>query len=88
MSHLNGLPTRERAGQSVVDGDARDTDRILDAVAAGIDRSAPACLIMAAFLHFFPVETGQDLVARYTAMHGSLGGGVSTGTRLLPLLAS
>jgi O-methyltransferase involved in polyketide biosynthesis len=34
---------------------------------AGIDLSAPACLIMAAFLHFFPVETGQDLVARYTA---------------------
>lgn len=67
VSHLNGLPTREQAGLTVVDGDARDTDRILDAVAAGIDLSAPACLIMAAFLHFFPVETGQDLVARYTA---------------------
>jgi hypothetical protein len=36
-------------------------------VAAGLDLSAPACLIMAALLHFFPVEAGRDLVARYAA---------------------
>jgi O-methyltransferase involved in polyketide biosynthesis len=67
VSHLNALPARDQAGLTVVDGDVRDTDRILDAVEAGIDLSAPACLIMAALLHFFPVETGQDLVAKYTA---------------------
>ena len=50
-----------------MDGDARDADAVLAGVSAGVDLSAPACLIMAALLHFFPVETGRELVARYAA---------------------
>jgi O-methyltransferase involved in polyketide biosynthesis len=67
LSHLRGLPSPEQAGLTVVDGDVRDVDQVLAQIGAGIDLSAPACLIMAALLHFFPVETGRELVARYTA---------------------
>lgn len=67
LSHLGALPPRDRPGITVIDGDVRDVDKILNAVAAGIDLAAPACLIMGALLHFFPAETGRDLVARYVA---------------------
>ena len=67
LSHLRGLPAREQAGLTIVDGDVRDADKVLAGVSAGLDLSAPACLIMAALLHFFPVETGRELVARYAA---------------------
>src|ERR1700761_7526837 len=67
LSHLRGLPSPEQAGLTVVDGDVRDVDKILAQAGAGIDLSAPACLIMAALLHFFPAETARELVARYTA---------------------
>ena len=69
LSHLNGLPASEQAGLTIVDGDARDVDKVLASVSAGIDLKAPAGLIMAALLHFFPVETGRELVARYAAAH-------------------
>jgi O-methyltransferase involved in polyketide biosynthesis len=67
VSHLRGLPIREQAGLTIVQGDVRDVDNVLAAVSAGIDLSARSCLIMAALLHFFPVETSRDLVARYAA---------------------
>ena len=67
VSHLRGLPIREQTGLTIVQGDVRDTDNVLAAVSAGIDPSARSCLIMAALLHFFPVETGRELVARYAA---------------------
>jgi O-methyltransferase involved in polyketide biosynthesis len=67
LSHLRGLPIREQSGLTIVDGDVRDVDKVLAEVSAGLDGSVPSCLIMAALLHFFPVETGRDLVARYTA---------------------
>jgi O-methyltransferase involved in polyketide biosynthesis len=67
LSHLRGLPAREQVGMTIVDGDARDVDKVLAAVSAGLDRSVPSCLIMAALLHFFPVEIGRELVARYAA---------------------
>ena len=67
LSHLRGLPGREQAGLTVVDGDARNVDEVLARVSKGLDLAAPACLIMAALLHFFPVETGRELVARYAA---------------------
>ncbi|HEY3879969.1 MAG TPA: SAM-dependent methyltransferase [Trebonia sp.] len=67
LSHLRGLPSREQAGLTIVAGDVRDADSVLSQVAAGLDLSAPACLIMAALLHFFPVKAGRDLVARYAA---------------------
>jgi len=67
LSHLRGLPSREQVGLTIVDGDVRDADAVLAAISAGLDLSAPTCLIMAALLHFFPVETGRELVARYAA---------------------
>jgi len=67
LSHLRGLPSREQIGLTVVDGDVRDADAVLAGVSEGVDLAAPACLIMAALLHFFPVETGRELVARYAA---------------------
>jgi O-methyltransferase involved in polyketide biosynthesis len=67
LSHLRGLPAREQVGLTVIDGDVRDVDTVLAGLSAGLDRSAPACLIMAALLHFFPAETGRELVARYAA---------------------
>jgi O-methyltransferase involved in polyketide biosynthesis len=67
LSHLHGLPAREQAGLTIVDGDVRDVPAVLGQIADGIDLSAPACVIMAALLHFFPVEAGRALVARYTA---------------------
>jgi O-methyltransferase involved in polyketide biosynthesis len=67
LSHLHGLPSREQVGLTVVDADARDTCAVLDQVAAGLDLSAPACLVIAALLHFFPLATARELVARYAA---------------------
>jgi O-methyltransferase involved in polyketide biosynthesis len=67
LSHLRGLPTKEQAGLTIVDGDVRDVDKVIAEVSEGLDLSVPSCLILAALLHFFPVETGRDLVARYAA---------------------
>ena len=67
LNHLSELPAPERAGLTVVEGDVQDADEVLAQIAAGLDLSRPACLIVAALLHFFPVETSQRLVARYAA---------------------
>ncbi len=67
LSHLRGLPAMEQTGLTIVDGDARDVDKVLARVSAGLDLAAPSCLIMAALLHFFPLEAGRELVARYAA---------------------
>jgi hypothetical protein len=67
LSHLRALATKGDPGVTVVDGDLRETDTILDAVAAGIDLAAPACLLMGCVLHFFAPEAARDLVARYVA---------------------
>jgi len=45
----------------------REPDTILDAIAAGIDLSAPVCLMMGYLLHFFAPEAARRLVARYVA---------------------
>jgi O-methyltransferase involved in polyketide biosynthesis len=52
---------------SVVDGDVRDVAAILDGVRAGLDLSAPACLVMGFLLHFFTAEAARDLVASYVS---------------------
>lgn len=67
LSHLRGLPTREQAGLTILDGDVREVDDVLAGVSEGLDLSVPSCLVMAALLHFFPVEAGRELVARYAA---------------------
>jgi hypothetical protein len=67
LSHLRGLPAKEAEGLTVIDCDVREIDTVLRQVDKGIDRSAPATLIMAALLHFFPVADARELVAQYAA---------------------
>jgi O-methyltransferase involved in polyketide biosynthesis len=67
LSHLHALAAKGDPGVTVVDGDVRDVAKTLDAVAAGIDLSAPACMLMGYLMHFFVPGTARDLVARYAA---------------------
>ena len=46
---------------------APNTHETAQAIAAGIDLSAPACLLMGFLLHFFAPDAARDLVARYAA---------------------
>lgn len=67
LSHLRALTAKGSAGLTVIDGDVREPDNVLAAVAAGIDLSAPACLLLGWVLHFFAPGPARDLVARYAA---------------------
>jgi hypothetical protein len=68
LAHLRALAAHGNPGVTVVDGDARQPGPILDAVAAGVDLSAPVCLLMGFLLHFFDPADARDLVARYVAV--------------------
>jgi O-methyltransferase involved in polyketide biosynthesis len=72
LAHLNALAATGNPGVTVVNGDIREPDTVLPAVAKGVDLTRPACVVMGSLLHFFAPETGRDLVARYT---GSLAAG-------------
>jgi O-methyltransferase involved in polyketide biosynthesis len=69
LAHLRALAAPGHAGVTVTvtEGDVRQTAEILSAVAAGIDLTRPACLVMGALLHFFPADAARDLVAAYVA---------------------
>jgi O-methyltransferase involved in polyketide biosynthesis len=67
VNHLRALLAKGNPGVSVVDGDVRDVAAVFDGVRAGIDPSAPACLVVGYLLHFFTAEAARDLVARYAA---------------------
>jgi len=67
LSHLRALAAKGDPRVTVIDGDVREAAAILDAVTAGIDLSAPACLLMGFLLHFFAPSAARDLVARYAA---------------------
>ena len=67
LSHLLALVAKGNPGVTVVDGDVREPDKILEAIAAGIDLAAPACLMMGYLLHFFSADDARQLVARYAA---------------------
>jgi O-methyltransferase involved in polyketide biosynthesis len=67
LTHLRALTAKGNPGVTVVDGDVREAKTILDAVAAGIDLAAPACLLMGFLLHFFAPDAARDLVAGYVA---------------------
>ena len=67
LSHLRALAAKGDPGVPVADGDVREVAAVLDAVAAGIDLSAPACLLIGFLLHFFAPDDARDLVARYVA---------------------
>jgi O-methyltransferase involved in polyketide biosynthesis len=65
LSHLVALAAAGNKGVTVVDGDVRDADTILRAVADGIDLNEPSCVMMGSLLHFFAPQDARDLVARY-----------------------
>jgi O-methyltransferase involved in polyketide biosynthesis len=67
LGHLRALPDRGSTSVIAVDGDVRDPDLILGAVADGIDLREPAGLIMGSLLHFFAPRAAHDLVARYAS---------------------
>jgi O-methyltransferase involved in polyketide biosynthesis len=67
LAHLRALAAQGNPGVTVVDGDARQIAVILDAIGDAIDLTQPACLILGALLHFFPVDAARDLVAGYVA---------------------
>jgi O-methyltransferase involved in polyketide biosynthesis len=66
ISHLTGSLGQDPA-VTIVEGDAREVDSTIAAVSAGINLSAPACLMIAAMVHFFEASAARDLVARYAA---------------------
>jgi hypothetical protein len=68
LAHLRALAAHGNPGVTVVDGDVRQPGPILDAVAAGVDLSAPVCLLMGFLLHFYAADEARDLVARFTAV--------------------
>ena len=67
LCHLRELVAEGNPGVTVVDNDVREADSLMAAVAAGIDLSSPACLMMGWLLHFFAPQAARDLVARYAA---------------------
>jgi SAM-dependent methyltransferase len=68
LAHLRALAAHANPNVTVVDGDVRQPGLILDAVAAGVDLSAPVCLLMGFLLHFYAPDDARDLVARYAAV--------------------
>lgn len=67
VNHLHVVLAKGNPGVSVVDGDVRNVGAILEGVRAGIDLSAPVCLVAGALLHFFTADAARDMMARYTA---------------------
>jgi O-methyltransferase involved in polyketide biosynthesis len=65
LAHLRALAAHGNPGVTVAAGDVREPEVILDAVAAGVDLSAPVFGMMGFLLHFFPPDAARDLVARY-----------------------
>ena len=65
LAHLRALAAHGNPGVAVVAGDVRETDPVLDAVAACVDLSAPVFLMMGFLLHFFAADAARDLVASY-----------------------
>jgi len=68
LSHLRALAAQGNPGVTVIDGDVRERDAIVNMVIAGIDLSQPVCLLMGALLHFFAADEARDLVAGYAAV--------------------
>ncbi len=67
LAHLRALAAQGNPGVTVIPGDVREPAPILDAVAAGVDLAAPACLMMGFLLHFFDPDAARALVASYVA---------------------
>jgi O-methyltransferase involved in polyketide biosynthesis len=67
VAHLEAVVAKGTPGVTVVAGDVGHPDEVLGALAAGIDPTAPTCLIMGLLLHFYDPATAHSLVASYSA---------------------
>jgi O-methyltransferase involved in polyketide biosynthesis len=67
VSHLQAVAAKGSPGVTVVAGDADNPDAILGDVLAGLDPTAPTCLIMGLLLHFYDPGTAFSLVTKYSA---------------------
>jgi O-methyltransferase involved in polyketide biosynthesis len=67
LAHLRAFAEHGNDAVTVVWGDARDVAGVIKAVSAGIDVSAPVCLLMGCLLHFFAADEARALVAAYAA---------------------
>lgn len=82
LAHLRALAEHGNPGVTVVDGDVRESEEIVAAIAGDIPLKTPACLLMGYLLHFFPPDAARDLVASYVARlapesYGCSSGGVA-----------
>jgi SAM-dependent methyltransferase len=68
LGHLEARLAKGNPALTVVDGDVRKVDEILDHVRSGVDLSAPACMLMGSLLHFFTPDAARELVARYVSV--------------------
>jgi O-methyltransferase involved in polyketide biosynthesis len=67
LTHLRAFAEHGNDAVTVAWGDARDVGAVIKAVSAGIDVSAPVCLVMGCLLHFFAADEARALVADYAA---------------------
>jgi SAM-dependent methyltransferase len=67
LAHLRAFAEHGNDAVTVAGGDARDVDKVVKAVSAHIDVSAPVCLLIGCLLHFFTAAEARDLVAEYAA---------------------
>ena len=67
LAHLRAIAAQGNPGVTVLEGDARETAVILDAISDAVDLTQPACLLMGALLHFFAPDAARELVAGYVA---------------------
>jgi S-adenosyl methyltransferase len=67
LAHLRAFAEHGNEAVTVASGDARDAAAVIQAVSAGIDVTAPVCLLLGCLLHFFPADEARALVAGYAA---------------------
>jgi O-methyltransferase involved in polyketide biosynthesis len=67
LTHLRALLAIHNPGVTVVGRDILDPDAVLADVAAAMDLTVPACLMLGSLLHFFPVEDGRKMLGQYVA---------------------
>jgi O-methyltransferase involved in polyketide biosynthesis len=65
LAHLRAFAEHGNEAVTVIGGDARDAAAVIKAVSAGIDVSAPVCLLIGCLLHFFPADEARALVDGY-----------------------
>src|ERR1700733_14061221 len=67
LAHLRAFAEHGNEAVTVTRGEAGDVAAFIEAVSAGVDTSAPVCLLMGMLLHFFTAAEARALVAAYAA---------------------